>query len=275
MQQIDFPPLGRKVSCLGFGCARLDGRVGLRRSTELLETALELGITYFDVAASYGTAEEALGQVIGNSADVVVATKIGPPRLAYNARKMRIKSIIKPVLDKMRSVKILLRGAVTKPPQTSATRPRYDFSHSAIEQSLEQSLNNLRRDRADLFFAHEPHPDDLTPELEAAFQSLVDAKQIGTYGVGIGVVSDQWKPFGSVWQSGWPGENLPTYNAATTYVYHSLLRLAEQDRYGRTKLPVAELVASARRQSPDTVLLVSASTPDRLRQVVRAVEEAS
>ncbi len=79
MQQVELKPIGRHVSCLGLGCARLDGRVGLRRSARLLETALDLGITYLDVAASYGTAEEALGCVVGGSRDVVVATKVGPP----------------------------------------------------------------------------------------------------------------------------------------------------------------------------------------------------
>lgn len=87
MQQIELKPLGRRVSCLGLGCARLDGRIGLRRSARLIEAALDLGITYFDVAALYGTAEEALGQVIGNSKEIVVATKVGPPRVAYDAQK--------------------------------------------------------------------------------------------------------------------------------------------------------------------------------------------
>jgi len=41
----------------------------------MLETALNLGIRYFDLALSYGmgTAEEVLDAVFGNSRDVVVA----------------------------------------------------------------------------------------------------------------------------------------------------------------------------------------------------------
>ena len=132
---------GRRTGALptlsrALGCARLDGRVGLRRSARLLETALDLGITYFDVAPRYGTAEEALGQVIGSSGDVVIATKVGPPPVPYSTTKMRLKSVVKPVLDRLRGVKMLLRRTAAPPPAAPSSRPRYDFSTEAIERSL-------------------------------------------------------------------------------------------------------------------------------------------
>lgn len=271
MEQVELKPLGRRVSCIGFGCARLDGRIGLRQSARLLETALGLGITYFDVAAAYGTAEEALGHVIGNSRDVVVTTKVGPPRPAYHAAKMQLRSLVKPVLDRLRSVKVLLGGVVGNQPRT-APRPRYDFSPAAIRRSLEESLQRLQRDRVDIFLAHEPHREDLTPEVAERFETLIKQNLISAYGVGIGEAADRWAPFGSVWQSGWPGELVSTYKADVSYIFHSVLRYADKDRYGRTITPVGELIQAARRQRPDAVLLVSASTPSRLREVVEAAE---
>lgn len=273
MEQVDFKPLGRRVSCIGFGCARLDGGVGLSQSARLLETALELGITYFDVAAAYGTAEEALGHVIGNSPDVVVATKVGPPRPEYNITKMRLRSLVKPALDRLRSLKVLLRGVVGPKPRTS-DRPRYDFSQTAIARSLEESLQRLRRDRVDVFLAHEPNRLDLTPEVAARFEALVQQSLISTFGIGIGVAEDRWAPFGTIWQSGWPGQLVSSYVDDVTYVFHSILRYAQKDRYGRTTASIAELIRDARRQRPDSVLLVSASTPSRLREVVEATEQS-
>lgn len=273
MQKIDFPPLGREVSCLGLGCARLDGRVALKRSAKLLETALELGITYFDVAASYGTAEEALGYVIGNSKDVVVTTKVGPPPAPYDETKMRIKHLVKPLLDRARGLKILLRGPQVNQ-QTAATRPRYDFSAEAIRRSLDRSLERLKRDRADIFLAHEPNRLDLAPEVAERFQTLVDEDRIGAFGVGVDVREDQWAPFGSIWQSGWPSDAVGGYTSDASRIFHGVLRYADQDRMGRTTTPPGELIAQARRACPNALLLVSASTPERLRQLVRAVEEA-
>ncbi|MCC7406657.1 MAG: aldo/keto reductase [Phycisphaeraceae bacterium] len=276
MQQIDFRPLGRRVSCLGFGCARLDGRVGLRRSAKLLETALELGINYFDVAASYGAAEEALGHVLGNSRDVVVATKVGPPEPPYNLARMRIKTAVRPIVDSLRGLKALLRRAATPAPQTPATRPRYDFSPQRIEHSLEQSRKRLRRDVIDVFLAHEPHRLDLGPELDSTMQSLLDRGVIRAYGVGIGAREDQWAPFGSIWQSGWPDARISQYPRRDdcTRVLHGVLRYAEMDHGSGALRDPGELIRAARRAAPDCVLLVSASTPGRLRQLVRALDEA-
>lgn len=274
MEEIELRPIGRKVSCLGFGCSRLDGRVGLRQSTKLLETALDLGITYFDVAASYGTAEEALGHVIGNSSEVVIATKVGPPRQPYNATKTRMRFLAKSLLDQFRGIKMLVGGLVGPRPH-SAGRPRYDFSQQTIERSLGESLQRLKRDQVDIFLAHEPHRDDLTPEVAARFESLIRQNLIRAFGVGIGAAEDRWAQFGTFWQSGWPGERATDYSADVSYIFHSIFRFAEKDRHGRCVYPVTTLIREARRIRPDTVLLVSASTPQRLREVVEAVQQAN
>jgi len=277
MQQVEFRPLGRRVSCLGFGCARLDGRVGLRRSAKLLETALDLGITYFDVAASYGTAEEAVGHVVGASREVVVATKVGPPTRPYSPARMRLKATVRPVLDRMRGLKTLLQNLTAPRQQPLGERPRYDFSRERIERSLEASRKRLRRDFIDVFLAHEPNRLDLVAEVESHFQSLVDVGRIGAYGAGVAVQEDQWGPFGSIWQSGWPGQQIANYpyRGDCTRIFHGVLHYADQDRFGGVTIEPAELIGAARRAAPDSVLLVSASTPDRLRQLVEQADVAS
>lgn len=276
MQQIEFKPLGRKVSCLGLGCARLDGRIGLRRSTRLLETALELGITYFDVAASYGTAEEALGLVVGASREVVVATKVGPPERPYRPIRMLLDTATRPVLDRMRGLKVVLRKALTYSGQAS-TRERYDFSQQRIERSIAASQQRLRRDYIDVFLAHEPNRLDLVPEVESHFQSLVERGLVGAFGVGIGASEDRWDGFGSIWQSGWPGQGISDYNQCDglTRIFHGILRTAQQGQFGRHSCSPIDLLRAARRSAPNSVLLVSASTPARLRQLIEAVDEVT
>lgn len=270
MKQVYLRPIDRTVSCLGFGCAGLDGRVGLRRSAKLIEAALDLGITYFDVAPSYGTAEEALGHVLGNSKEVVVTTKVGPPRQHYNARKAWFRSLAKPILDQARGLKILIRNSISKP-SISQKRPRYDFSKAGIEKSVDSSLKSLKRDTIDILLAHEPHPDDLVPEVAERFESLVESAAIRAFGTGIGAVCDCWAPFGTVWQSAWPAEQIKNYKEDVTYLFHRVLRNAQQSLDGRTEVPAADLIRNAHLQRPESVLLVSASTPDRLKELADAV----
>lgn len=270
MDKIELKPIRRQVSCIGLGCARLDGRVGLKQSTRLIEAALDLGINYFDVAAAYGTAEEALGQVLDGSPDVIITTKVGPPRqTGYNSRHAWLRTRTKLVLDRMRTLKVLLRDTLAATRNRPA-RPRYDFSKQAIKQSLVTSLKKLRRDRIDVLLAHEPHRDDLNPQTQADFQALVDSGLISAFGVGIGAPEGCWAPFGSIWQSGWPGLAVADYSDDLTYIFHSVLRLAKKDRWGRTTTPATELVRAARQARPNSVILVSASTPERLREIVDA-----
>ncbi|QDU58477.1 aldo/keto reductase [Aeoliella mucimassa] len=276
MQQIDFPPLGRKVSCIGFGCGGLDGRYGLKRSARLIEAALDLGINYFDVAPSYGTAEEALGKVIGDDSQVVVTTKVGQPHLPYPTAKMFLRETIKPALDRATFFKRwLTKRVVSTAPPTN--RPRYDFSLETMEKSIAKSLANLRRSKLDVVLAHEPHPDDLGAELAERFNLLVERGALSSYGVGIGAISDQWSPFGQVWQSAWPGDNvIQDYRSDVFYIFHRVIRNAPQVACQNDGVVHAtELIKRARSLSPNSLFLVAASTPKRLREMVEAANEVS
>lgn len=84
---MEYRQLGRtglRVSEVGFGCGNVGGLI-IRGSFEEqvagVQRALELGINYFDTAASYGDglSEEHLGNVLRElKPDVFVATKAGP-----------------------------------------------------------------------------------------------------------------------------------------------------------------------------------------------------
>ena len=68
------------VSVVGLGCNNFGMRIDEERSTEVVQAALDAGVTLFDTADIYGgtLSEEYLGRALGaRRDDVVVATKFG------------------------------------------------------------------------------------------------------------------------------------------------------------------------------------------------------
>lgn len=118
---MEYSTLGRtglRVSRAGFGGGGIGQVWGTTTEDEAIRSvhrALELGVTFFDVAPSYGDgkAEEALGKALdGRSEDVVVATKV------------RLRA------DEM------------------------DDVAGAVQRSVERSLALLRRDSVDVLHVH-------------------------------------------------------------------------------------------------------------------------
>src|ERR1700688_213980 len=74
---------GLRVSVVGLGCNNFGGRIGLEESRAVVHKALDLGITLFDTADTYGNrggSEDALGALLGERRkDIVLATKFGMP----------------------------------------------------------------------------------------------------------------------------------------------------------------------------------------------------
>lgn len=274
MRQIEVKPLGRSLPFLGFGCGTLTGRLSLRRSARLVETALDLGIRYFDVAPSYGagTAEEVLGHVIGDAGDVVVATKYGIPRPEYRLAEQTLRWLVKPVVDRIKPVKRALRGLLRPPRPRRVTAAEQRFSRDAVHRSLETSLRLLKRTRADVFLAHEPCTSDLTNEVAEVFRGLVGSGVAGCYGVGVGASSDWTVPFGDIWQSAWPENAVRGYKGEMTYVFHGALRSTSHTPSSAT-LAAPDRIRMYSRLAPSSLLLVSASTPARLKQLVSAASE--
>jgi aryl-alcohol dehydrogenase-like predicted oxidoreductase len=77
--QTPFGATGLQVSRLGLGCGGLgESRVSDAEAERLVHAALDLGITFFDTARSYGPAEERLGRALGaRRSGVVISTKGG------------------------------------------------------------------------------------------------------------------------------------------------------------------------------------------------------
>jgi aryl-alcohol dehydrogenase-like predicted oxidoreductase len=86
-------PETRKIGSLdvpvaGLGCNNFGMRIDLDRAREVIDAAIEAGVTHFDTAESYGggKSEEFIGEVLGDRRDqVVLTTKVGsgdPSRVA-------------------------------------------------------------------------------------------------------------------------------------------------------------------------------------------------
>jgi aryl-alcohol dehydrogenase-like predicted oxidoreductase len=139
---------------LGFGCAPMLGRIGKRESLQAMALAYSHGITYFDIARSYGwgEAEFLLGEFIAHNQipreSVEITTKFGlTPR---NNKWIRTtKKIARGLIEYIPQTKKLVKTAA----QTAA--PKVQFTLDSAKQSLEISLNALKTDYIDNFLFHE------------------------------------------------------------------------------------------------------------------------
>jgi aryl-alcohol dehydrogenase-like predicted oxidoreductase len=128
---------GLRISLVGLGCNNFGGRIDLEASRKVIHKALDLGITLFDTADTYGErggSETILGQVLGNRRkDIVLATKFGMD------------------MDDAG----ILKGA----------------SRRYILSAVEASLRRLKTDWIDLYQLHTPDP--LTP-IQETLRTLED-----------------------------------------------------------------------------------------------------
>jgi hypothetical protein len=51
-------------------------------------------------------------------------------------------------------------------------------------------------------------------------------------------------------------------------VFHGVIRLAPKNRAGATTVPASQLIRRAMEVSPESMILISTSTPRRLRELV-------
>jgi aryl-alcohol dehydrogenase-like predicted oxidoreductase len=119
---VRFGATGLHVSRIGLGCGGLgESRVSDADAERLVHAALDLGITFFDAARSYGAAEERLGRALGaRRADVLLSTKGG-----YGASGCD------------------------------------DWTGACITRGIDEALERLRTDRIDVFHLHSCPPDVL------------------------------------------------------------------------------------------------------------------
>jgi len=136
-----------RVSRVGFGCYGMGGAYGPTEPAvweQQVRLALDLGITFFDVAAAYGEAEGWLGRWLAPRRDeVVIATKFG-------------------IGDDLRT----------------------DASAAAVIRACEASLSRLGTEWIDLYQVHFDDPSTPTAETTAALDALRRQGKIREYGVG-------------------------------------------------------------------------------------------
>lgn len=146
---------GLEVSALGLGFMSFRTSAGPadeKQATELVDTAIDLGVTLFDTADVYGPeiSEELLGRAIrGRRDSLVIATKFG------NA------------LDRDTN------------PQARALDGRPEYVRSAIEGSLRR----LGIDHVDLYYQHRVDPQVPIEETVGALADLVTAGKIRHIGL--------------------------------------------------------------------------------------------
>ena len=160
MKLVCVEALGRRVSSVGFGCASLGGRIGLRKGLEALERAYEAGITWYDVAPSYGDAmaESILGEFASKKRDsIYVCTKVGM-RPGETPAAVRL---LKPM------VRIAVGTFPALQKQVSRVRPKpfkVPLSAELIRTSVEESLRRLRTDYVDVLALHRPAVEEVVRE---------------------------------------------------------------------------------------------------------------
>lgn len=286
--------LGKPLSRVGLGCARLTGWGDRKRSVQVIEMAIECGITHFDTAPSYGfgASEALLGSVIGADPRFTVATKVGIPRPAHGRALALARRFVKPIAQRLPSLKqttmkVLAAQGASQPPLDPRT----------IQASFDDSRRALRRDWIDIYLLHEPSPASLlNPQVTEALERLVTTRSINAYGIGIQAQHMPQAAIGKVEQSLWllPDETT-TRQSPRLGIRHGLLRhylpiiirrLASlghsstlSERLGADvsdPVTLASIVVTAALAlSPSEVMLVSSNDPTRLRTLITGIDWGS
>ena len=160
-----------ELTRLSLGTAPLAGlfkSVDISESDQLIHTALDNGMNYFDTAPLYGhgLAEERLGRILGKvSQPFVLQTKVG-----------RVLNWV----EKADSVPWF-------PDADPHIQPVFDYSADGIKRSLEDSLKRLGVDHIDIALMHDAE-NHIEQAINIAYPVLADLKRQGIIkAVGIGI----------------------------------------------------------------------------------------
>jgi aryl-alcohol dehydrogenase-like predicted oxidoreductase len=170
VRKILLPGTGIETSVLGMGCASLGSRIPAAHGRRMLDSAFERGVTWYDVAPSYGAgqAEDILAPFLASRRDrVFVCSKVGlaPPR--HNGTMRLAYALGRPMLGLAQGLRKRFRAI-------KATRNvRIPLTPDLIETSIEATLRRLGTDHLDVFALHDPDPADLArDEVLTALEKL-------------------------------------------------------------------------------------------------------
>jgi D-threo-aldose 1-dehydrogenase len=293
----DFLPEG--ALRLGFGCGDLWAGSSTVASMRLVETAIEVGFRWFDVARLYGdgAAEEVLGRVLPRVRDrVVIVSKAGI--LPWS---MRLGSRLRTKAARTARAALPLAGRLV--PEAPPAKELWGaFGTGELRRSVECSLRALRTDHLDILLLHECGLEDVRrPETMDFLDRLRREGKVRLCGVATrfpetlaileqapgaaGMAqfpSDAFNRNVSSLPAGWSGlvgvhtalrhalpqligrlEADPVARARWT----ELTGLSPQDRSGAAGLLLADALAA----NPDGVVLVSSMRPERIAEAAQAV----
>jgi len=277
------------------------GRRGRRESKDLLLTAYNAGIRYYDTARLYGhgDAERLVGEVFGSQRDVSITTKVGLGAATWNQRKAIVRRLARPIARQhaFQRDSSPQRFAVTQSPSIGT------FGSEYVARSLATSMKQIGRSALDCVLLHEISDPWVTDDLIAQLADYLKTGQVVRFGIAtshhLSTDSlDRLSAVVSVVQAAAPplGEDLTTSPTnGHTRNFHSLLGRAGHDLNGlyqwirqrpenaavfseATGLPVidksalADLIFSYRRtQAPDDVLIFASSSSRHLTESARAL----
>ena len=183
MEQRNLGRSGLLVSVVGLGCNNFGGRIDFEATKKVVHKALDLGITFFDEADTYGdprgSSEACLGQILGDRRkDIVLATKFARPMDAAGR----------------------FQGA----------------SRRYIMAEVEASLRRLKTDWIDLYQQHQPDP--LTP-IEETMRALDDLVRQGK----VRYIGCSTLPAWQVVEAQWTSKHLGLHHFISCQEEYSLL----------------------------------------------------
>jgi aryl-alcohol dehydrogenase-like predicted oxidoreductase len=172
MRTVDFAGWPHPVSALGFGCASLGSRVSRKNGIVAIERALAAGITWFDVAPSYGDgeAEAILSEALGG-ASVAILTKVGLHARSTRGIGKVARIIVRPVISALPALRSLIK------PMRAGAIGRVALSAENIRTSVARSLERLRVDRVAVLALHDPSEEDVRSD--EVLRALDDVRRQG------------------------------------------------------------------------------------------------
>jgi aryl-alcohol dehydrogenase-like predicted oxidoreductase len=180
MQRITISNLDAAPSVVGMGCASLGSRIGRREGLKALNRAFDAGVTWFDVAPSYGDgeAESILGEFVrSRRGKVQICSKVGikPAQMPMAMRAA------KPILRSTIGWFPRLRKYVTKARPMAAKVP---ISSELISRSVDASLQRLGTDHLDVLALHGAEPDEVVcDDIIAALERIVALGKAKTFSI--------------------------------------------------------------------------------------------
>lgn len=194
MRTVPFGNTGLVVSEIGFGTSRIGGVFagahGSRQALDLLRSALDSGINFYDTADLYsqGEAETLIGTAFRQRRnEVVIATKGGFCLPARRNLVKRIKPLLRPLVHALGLKRARLPAAMSG-------KLSQDFTPDYLVRALHASLRRLRTDHVDLYQLHSP---DASFMGTAAFldslhalEKLREQGKLRCYGIGTEIPED-------------------------------------------------------------------------------------